>query len=277
LSASSPIDSDALSGLRRRGQFLFSALLWAFAGGFVLFTSAYLLIVYHYVLVIAERLRAGLGWHAPEHGPDWLLLAILATLPGLLLLAAVFAWSRYRRAWNRKLKEVWPDATIRQLHGRWRPLRETATEAERLERAAYLGGMQSRQLEPLEYEGQAEAVLADLEKDIAERAVATGLIVGVSHNRAVDLFTIFAVTLEPQSRLAEREGRRIHGRADRGHPYLRGSRLDCVDERSRDRSRRSTRPARDADEGRVDRMDGRQSIEDRGQNGAGWKGGGDPR
>jgi hypothetical protein len=213
LSASSPIDSDALGGLRRRGQFLFSALLWASAAGFLLFASAYLLIIYHYVLVLAERLRAGFGWHAPPRGPDWLLLAILATLPALLILAALIGWTWYRRAWNRKLKEVWPDATERRLHGRWRPLLAIAGDRERQERSAYLAGLQSRPIDPSEYERHAEAVLADLEKDIAERAVATGLVVGVSHNRSVDLFTIFAATLELQLHVLCRLGKRPSGHA----------------------------------------------------------------
>ena len=205
------IDSDALRGLRRRGRFLFSALLWAAAGGFVLYASAYLLIIYHYLLVPAERVRLGFGWHAPEHGPDWLLLGILATLPGLVMAAAVFGWDWYRRVWNRKLKEVWPDTTARRLHGRWRPLQGVASSAERQERAGYLGQLQACRFDPEQYERQAEAVLADIEKDIAERAVTTGLIVGISHNRFIDLFTIFAATLELQLHVLAQLGKRPSG------------------------------------------------------------------
>jgi hypothetical protein len=41
-----------------------------------------------------------------------------------------------------------------------------------------------------------------------ERAVATGLIVGVSHRRFIDLFTIFAATLELQLHMLSRLGKR---------------------------------------------------------------------
>jgi hypothetical protein len=58
------------------------------------------------------------------------------------------------------------------------------------------------------YEAQAESVLLDLEKDIAERALATGLTVGISHNRVIDLFTIFAAALEMQLHVLSRLGKR---------------------------------------------------------------------
>src|SRR5580700_6891973 len=100
MSSPRAIDTDALQGLRRRGQFLISSLLWASAAGLVLLVSAYVLVIYHYLLVMAERLRAGFGLHAPTHGPDWLLLGILSTLPALLSLAWLAAWNWYRRTWT---------------------------------------------------------------------------------------------------------------------------------------------------------------------------------
>jgi hypothetical protein len=51
-------------------------------------------------------------------------------------------------------------------------------------------------------------VLAELEKDIAERALTTGLTVGISHNRYIDLFTIFVAALELQLHVLSRLGKR---------------------------------------------------------------------
>jgi hypothetical protein len=53
-------------------------------------------------------------------------------------------------------------------------------------------------------ESQAESLLSDLEKDIAERALTIGLTVGISRNRYIDLFTIFAAALELQLHVLSR-------------------------------------------------------------------------
>ncbi len=55
---------------------------------------------------------------------------------------------------------------------------------------------------------RAEWLLEELEKDIAERALATGLTVGISQNRYIDLFTIFAAALELQLHVLSRLGKR---------------------------------------------------------------------
>jgi hypothetical protein len=203
MAAATTVDSDALRSLRRRGQLLFSFLLWASAAGCVLLASAYVLIVDHYVLALAERLRA----------PEWLQTAILASLPAVAIGGVLLAWTWYRRAWNRRLKEVWTDAGDRRLNSRWIPLQAVASVSERRERAAYLAQLEACSIDPEHYERHAEAVLADIEKDIAERAVATGLIVGVSHSRFIDLFTIFAATLELQLHVLSRLGKRPSARA----------------------------------------------------------------
>jgi hypothetical protein len=52
-----------------------------------------------------------------------------------------------------------------------------------------------------------------LEKDIAERALATGLTVGISQNQFIDLFTIFAAALELQLHVLSRLGKRPSGYA----------------------------------------------------------------
>ena len=206
-------DSLALSSLRRRGQFLVSSLMWAAVAGLAILLSGYLLILYHYGLVLAERIRGSLGWHAPPSGPDWFLLSLLALGPLVLivLLAAASGW--YRRIWSARLREVWKDAADRKQYSGWRALTHKADEDERSARALYLSKLRGVEIAPAEYESKAEAVLAVVEQDIAERALATGLIVGISRNRFVDLFTIFTATLELQLHVLSMLGKRPSWRA----------------------------------------------------------------
>ena len=212
--AASP-ESPALEGLRRRGQFLISGLLWAAVGGLFVVLSGYVLILYHYVLALAERIRTSLGFAAPARGPDWFTIAVLVAGPvlGMVCLALCGKW--YRRLWLRKVRRAWPGSRERSRYSGWRALPARASELDRQQRGEYLSALLKSDLwgQPdaphgAAYETQAEWVLLDLEKDIAERALTTGLTVGISHNRYIDLFTIFAAALELQLHVLSRLGKR---------------------------------------------------------------------
>ena len=214
-SASSP-DSPALVGLRRRGQFLISGLLWAAVAGFVAVLSGYILILYHYAIAMAERIRTSLGFAAPAHGPDWFTITVLVAGPVLFMLALALLANWYKRLWRRKVRTVWPQARERAKYSRWQALPGRADDNERAKRSDYLAALLRSELwarkdtpnEAAGYEAQAEWLLLDLEKDIAERALTTGLTVGISHNRYIDLFTIFAAALELQLHVLSRLGKR---------------------------------------------------------------------
>lgn len=195
-----------LEGVRRRGQLLIAGLLWACAAGFLIVVSGYLVLLYHYGLSFVDRVRAGIGSHPPSSGPDWFLLAFIATIPliGVLLLGTLWTW--YERIWNGKLRYVWPDRNELRSYGRWRALQAHADHRERTERTLYLTAL--RREKAGSYETLAEATLTDLELDIAERALTTGLIVGISHSRFLDLFTIVTATLELQLHVLSRLGKR---------------------------------------------------------------------
>ena len=197
-----------LEGVRRRGQFLITGLLWACVGGLLILLSGYLVVLYHYGLGVADRIRSGLGWHPPAAGPDYFLLGLMLAIPlfGLVLLAALWSW--YSRIWSRRLREIWPARRDRRVHGRWRPLKALADDAERRHRSEYLSALPSTGPATSEYEALAEATLADLERDIAERALTTGLVVGISRNRFIDLVTILIATLELQLHVLTRLGKR---------------------------------------------------------------------
>src|SRR4051794_23775248 len=205
-----------LVDLRRRGQFLFGVLLWASAAGFLVVACSGALVTYHYGISLAERVRLGLGFAPPLERPDWFLLIALSSGP-LLGLLAVSIFSRwYRQLWLRRVALVWPNTRERRRLSRWRQVPLNVSDSKRQERADYIGSLLrspawsdrncSRSLE--DYEGQAEWLLQELEKDIAERALATGLTIGISHNRYVDLFTIFAAALELQFHVLSRLGKR---------------------------------------------------------------------
>jgi hypothetical protein len=183
--------------------------------------SGYALIVYHFELALAERVRFSLGFRVPAAGPDWFILAALALGPAICIVVFVLLWRWYRRIWFRRLRRTWPNRADRKKYSRWSapPLRTTATHLQR--RHEYLAALMHSEAQPAawsaysrsmetggNYESHAEWVLADLEKDIAERALATGLTVGVSRNRFIDLFTIFAAALELQLHVLTRLGKR---------------------------------------------------------------------
>src|SRR5690349_17004105 len=108
-----------LVDLRRRGQFLFAFLLWASAAGFLVVVCGGALVTYHYAISLAERVRLGLGFAPPVHGPDWFLLLALSSGPllALVIIVGFFRW--YRRTWLRRVAQVWPDKHRRSRLSRW--------------------------------------------------------------------------------------------------------------------------------------------------------------
>jgi hypothetical protein len=215
-SAAAASDSAALEGLRRRGQVLISGLLWAAAAGMFVVLSGYVLILYHYAVALAERARSSLGYAAPAHGPDWFMIAVLVSAPLFCVFCIVLLAIWYKRIWLRRLRNVWPDARDRSRYSRWQTLPIRASAAQRLKRTEHLqallqSDLWANALRPppaASYEAQAEWLLLELEKDIAERALTTGLTVGISRNRYIDLFTVFVAALELQLHVLSRLGKR---------------------------------------------------------------------
>jgi hypothetical protein len=205
-----------LADLRRRGQFLIAGLLWASAGGFLVIACSGALVTYHYAISLAERVRLGLGFAPPAHGPDWLLLVALSSGPLIALLALLKFAHWYRRLWLRRVAVVWPTPHQRRQFSKWDAAPIDAAASRREERSRYIESLLESPAwsgrnclrSQDDHKGQAEWLLEQLEKDIAERALATGLTVGISTNRFIDLFTIFAAALELQLHVLSRLGKR---------------------------------------------------------------------
>jgi hypothetical protein len=178
--------------------------------------SGYTLILYHYAISLAERARGSLGLAAPQHGPDWFMIVALASGPILFAFCFALLGIWYRRLWLRKLRNTWPDARDRSRYSKWQSLPLRAGAAHRDRHSAHLTALLKSDLwaagdhpgPAAGYETQAEWLLLELEKDIAERALTIGLTVGFSHNRYIDLFTIFAAALELQLHVLSRLGKR---------------------------------------------------------------------
>jgi hypothetical protein len=112
---------------------------------------------------------------------------------------------------------MWPDPRDRSRYSRSHDLPFRASIEQRKRYAEYLSALirseswavyRESATAAANCESQAESLLSDLEKDIAERALTIGLTVGISRNRYIDLFTIFAAALELQLHVLSRLGKR---------------------------------------------------------------------
>ena len=168
-------------------------------------------------MALAERIRASVGLHIPAHGPDWFMLGALLVWPVIAAFVAAVLWRWYRRIWLRRLRKTWPNLADRKKYSHWQTLPVRASGHHRQRRGEYLSALMQVEswaaYSPAaggteNYEARAEWVLADLEKDIAERALTAGLTVGISRNRYIDLFTIFVAALELQLHVLSRLGKR---------------------------------------------------------------------
>jgi hypothetical protein len=110
-----------LTGLRSRGQFLIAVLLWAAAGGLIVVTCSGVLVTYHYAISLAERVRMGLGFGPPHHGPHWLLLIALSLGPLIVLLAVALFAQWYRLLWLQRIALVCPNSRERRQLSKWQP------------------------------------------------------------------------------------------------------------------------------------------------------------
>jgi hypothetical protein len=178
-------------------------------------------VLFSQAIAFIEHFRSALALHAPITGPDWLLISMLSfmvTVPGA---GAVVMWKLYRRHWNRRLDMVWTQPGHKTQFGKVLPIQVRACAEERYRRMRYVsallstpgwgsrweemrkGGAIPPHFEPVTllpdyYEAASAEILKAIEKNITERAIATGLIVGVSSNPRLDALTILLAAFEIQ-------------------------------------------------------------------------------
>lgn len=225
--------SDLLVEVRQRGVFIISALLWAAAGGAFLILAGYALQAFRYLLELAEKLRQVAGLHPPAQGLDWYLIVVITGILLLLATVGVFLIRWYRNLWRERVEEVWEDSGLRKKHSVCRKLPKEASKDEQEEktqwlrdflatskRSDYWAAMKRKEIEGFpkdekpatifasDYRIVSESLLKELEEDIVQRAIATGLIVGIGQSRFFDGLTIVSAALELQFHVLSRLGKR---------------------------------------------------------------------
>jgi hypothetical protein len=173
------------------------------AAGFVVIAAAAYFTLIRSWLDLLDRTRIMLGFPPPA-GPDWLLIAGLAAALIVPVAAALFLYGYYLRAWRRRVGQVWPDAHHMRRYSRMRPLPPRATPAQLEEHETYV---QALAASPGWVDTPVSAIFGQIEQDIAKRALATGLIVGVSRRPIIDLLTISGAALELQLHVLSQLGK----------------------------------------------------------------------
>jgi hypothetical protein len=212
----------SLDELRRRGVFLFSCMMWAACGGFALIAFGYLIFLANNLLAFVGRLRTAVGGQPQLAGPDWVLIATCVAIGILPVVGLGLCWRWYRRQWNSRLAAVWVSSDLQQRHCRIGKLPVVSAESDCRRKVEYLRDLLTSpqwsshrtsvtaavNVDPDKYRSAVEAVLLDIEKDVAERAIATGLIVGISSNGRMDSLTILLAAFEIQMHVLSRLGKR---------------------------------------------------------------------
>lgn len=225
--------------VRRRGVFLFDAVLFALAAAGLLLVLRVCFDLEAFFVNEASRLRSAIGLTAPIGRPDWYIITAMGLAPGfgIVVLVAGFIW--YRRVWSRKLRQVWGQSAAARKLARIQPIPEhcpvmrSCTHCElkirylrellksdiwsdrwpKLKKAAKVEDQLASTLSLDQYRAVSGSVFGWLEGEIVERAIATGLLVGVGRSRWFDSLTIAASSLEMQmfvlSTLGKRPGLRL--------------------------------------------------------------------
>jgi hypothetical protein len=210
-----------LDSVRRRGLGYLGYLLWIFGVLGLLWTANVVLTVLERGAELLRSLRQAVGVRLPVTGPDWWVIGGVGLLVLLGMAVSVWAYSVYRAAWARRLAAVW-GPTPRSIHTSIPRLLAVADDRTAQHKIEYLSALLaspawiSREPNPIAdarlnrdtYRSAANAVLRDIEKDIAHRAVTAGLVIGLNRNALIDTMTIAASAFELQLHVLTRLGKR---------------------------------------------------------------------
>jgi hypothetical protein len=210
-----------LDSVRRRGLGYLGYLLWIFGVLGLLWTANVALTVLERCAELLRSLRQAIGVRLPVTGPDWWVIGGVGLLVLLGMALAVWAYSVYRAAWARRLAAVW-GPTPRSIHTSILGLPAVADDRTAQHKIEYLRALLAspawapREPAPIAdarlnrdtYRSAANAVLRDIEKDIAHRAVTAGLVIGLNRNALIDSMTIAASAFELQLHVLTRLGKR---------------------------------------------------------------------
>ena len=211
-------DASTLEIIRSRSLLYGSYVIWTITAAVVLLAvSSYLSAVQSWLTTV-ERFRGYLGFARPIDSPDWILVAATALAALLPLILALFALVTYKRAWRRRLTTIWGHQGGGSAE-KVRRLTSKANDAELQHRSTCINALAATErwqahainvAEPTAeaYHSAAERVLAEIEKDIAQRAITLGFVVGLSRNNWLDSFAIASAAFELQLHVLTTLGKR---------------------------------------------------------------------
>ena len=210
--------SSALESIRRRGQGYIGYFLWILSIVSILWIANATLTLIERSFTLLGNLRTAVGINPPHEGPDWLVLGAAGCIALVVSSLALLAYLAYRSAWKRRLETVWTSKSV--SHFTAVSKLEPAASNRMLERKSqYLNGlMATRKWSSLgigtvpsdrkAYCTAAEAVLRELEVDVAHRAITAGFVIGLNRNALIDSLTIVASALELQLHVLTSLGKR---------------------------------------------------------------------
>jgi hypothetical protein len=123
---------------------------------------------------------------------------------------------KYQAIWREKVAVIWGNKTLARSHAKLVSLSEPGTAnkqaqylTELANTATWEAVVQDAKISNFNNNQLvAEAILKSIEKDIAERAITTGLIVGISSSRLIDHITVVVAALEIQLHVLSKLGRK---------------------------------------------------------------------
>jgi hypothetical protein len=212
-------ENHTLGAVRTRSLQYLNYLFWVFAAaGAAVLVELCASILERWVRFL-DWTRGLFGIPKPAAGRDLWMIGGLGIVLIVAAILAALGFAAYRRTWNRRLARVWRDdgggAFTRIV-----PLAARAGDRDVANRTAYIDALLAspewRDVPAVAsspdqrdyYKRHAEAALAAIETDIANRAITAGLVVGLNRNPIVDSISILAAALELQLHVLTRLGKR---------------------------------------------------------------------
>jgi len=198
------------------GRYAVKALLFSAAVGGAMILVGYGALLLNYALELTDKTRVILGYRVVPGQIDLLGVSVIVVFISIPLLLMLVCYLKYRTAWGKKVAFVWGDKTLANKHAKLISLSEPDNTNKQ---AQYLADLANTAIWKAELHDAkisnvdnkklvAEAILKSIEKDVAERAITTGLIIGISSSKLIDHITIVLTALEIQLHVLSKLGRK---------------------------------------------------------------------
>lgn len=230
---SSPTGSPDYLSLPRQRLIKFAKFFTVLSAcGGLLLVGVLLIAGLNTLITSLNNIRTAMGLTIEPGKPDYLVLVIAAFLLLLIVGAILVFYLKYQRMWQNKVHEFWKnDPKAEKRYSKLKKLSETATPNEREAHVAYIRGLvqtnewrtwyasnngrlgfpaynDPKIIKEEDASTLAAEMFKELNKDIAARAFAVGLVVGISHSRLMDRLAIVFAAHEIQYHVMSRLGKR---------------------------------------------------------------------